>query len=387
MTTTNNPFKNIFIEFHILQSFPVTCLNRDDVGAPKTAVVGGVARARVSSQAWKRPVRLAMRDFGAKLGIRTKLISELIQEECIALGATKEQAKSCGDWFEGAFIKSKNTKPSKKIDDDSDAKNDSNESGTDDKSDIFLSPSEIKALAQKFADNKFGAATKLENSDQKKRAKEIAKILKDTNTHIDGIDIALFGRMVAQAAELDIEASASFAHAISTHKVSNEIEFFTAIDDRATDTESGSAHMGSLEFNSATYYRYISLNLGQLYDNLKGQYIPEAVESFVKALYVAVPTARQTTMSGGSSWDYANILVRKGQRLQLSFDKPTKTTIEGGYLQPSIEALEGELSKKRDMAGSLFGELRDIKLSAENNIDKLIGNLKEFTRSELKKYE
>ncbi|WP_227655814.1 type I-E CRISPR-associated protein Cas7/Cse4/CasC [Klebsiella pneumoniae] len=69
MTT---PFRNTRIEFHILQSFPVTCLNRDDVGAPKSAIVGGVSRARVSSQCWKRQVRLALPDFGIRLGVRSK---------------------------------------------------------------------------------------------------------------------------------------------------------------------------------------------------------------------------------------------------------------------------------------------------------------------------
>lgn len=67
-----NPLTNARIEFHILQSFPVTCLNRDDVGAPKTAVVGGVTRARVSSQCWKRQVRLALPNFGIKIALRTK---------------------------------------------------------------------------------------------------------------------------------------------------------------------------------------------------------------------------------------------------------------------------------------------------------------------------
>ena len=60
---------NTKIEFHILQSFPVSCLNRDDVGSPKSAMIGGVNRARVSSQCWKRQVRLAMHEFGIKLGI------------------------------------------------------------------------------------------------------------------------------------------------------------------------------------------------------------------------------------------------------------------------------------------------------------------------------
>lgn len=100
MTTTNNPAKNLRIEFHILQSFPVTCLNRDDVGAPKTAVVGNSTRARVSSQSWKRQVRLAMRDFGITTGTRTKLLKQLVAAKCLELGATPEQAEACGDKVE-----------------------------------------------------------------------------------------------------------------------------------------------------------------------------------------------------------------------------------------------------------------------------------------------
>ena len=90
LTQTNNPYRNVRLEFHILQSFPVTCLNRDDVGAPKTAMIGGTTRARVSSQCWKRQVRLAMRDFGAELGTRTKLIGNLIAKACTEKEATPE---------------------------------------------------------------------------------------------------------------------------------------------------------------------------------------------------------------------------------------------------------------------------------------------------------
>lgn len=92
MYNNDNPFTKIHIEFHILQSFPVTCLNRDDVGAPKTAIVGGSTRARVSSQCWKRSVRFAMQEFGIKLAIRTKLIDTLIVKACLKEGATQEQA-------------------------------------------------------------------------------------------------------------------------------------------------------------------------------------------------------------------------------------------------------------------------------------------------------
>jgi len=115
--------------------------------------------------------------------------------------------------------------------------------------------------------------------------------------------------------------------------------------------------MGSLEFNSATYYRYISLDLGQLAQTMGEEDLQKAIAAFTKALFVAVPSARQTTQSGASQWDFARVIVRKGQRLQLSFEEPVKLKgRESGYLQPSIEELKSQLDKKEKLAGSLFGK-------------------------------
>ncbi len=206
---SNNPFSHYRIEFHILQSFPATCLNRDDVGAPKTALIGGNTRARVSSQCWKRQVRLSMQDFGVKLGIRSKRIADYLAKACIALDADEKAATACGTKISEAF--SKDTL-------------------------FFFSDSEATAFAEYASENGFDAA--------KLNDKELQKIAKKSpESRRRCLDIALFGRMVAQAAELNVEAAASFSHAISTHKVSNEVEFFTALDDLAE--EPGSAHMGS----------------------------------------------------------------------------------------------------------------------------------------------
>lgn len=340
--TIHNPLQNVHIEFHILQSFPVTCLNRDDVGAPKTAMVGGVQRARVSSQAWKRPVRMAMHDFGAKLGMRTKHVASTIEQACIELGATDVQGNACGEMI--ASYLSKDTL-------------------------LFFTMTEAKAFAEYAKELDFDAK-KLKDKDAHKVAK------KTLNPAVDGIDIALFGRMVAQAADLNIEAAASFSHAISTHKVSNEVEFFTALDDLAT--EPGSAHMGSLEFNSATYYRYVSLDLGQLCQTLSGQNLPGAVENFTKALFVAVPSARQTTQSGASPWEFAKIFVRRGQRLQVPFETAIKAK-DGGFIQPSIDAMTGYLSRQEILHGSLFGKLAEYTYGQDENfsIDDLIAALKQ----------
>jgi CRISPR system Cascade subunit CasC len=240
---------------------------------------------------------------------------------------------------------------------------------------LFLSPKEIDILAEAFLKEGFNPDKVIKQTDAKKQAKEMAALIGNVNEAVDALDIILFGRMVAQAAELNVEASCSFAHAISTHKVSSEVEFFTAIDDESK--EPGSAHMGSLEFSSATYYRYISLNLGQLYGSLAGQSLPEAVEAFVKALFVAVPSARQTTMSGASPWDFAKIFVRKGQRLQVPFETAVKAK-DGGFLQPSIQALKDYLAKQEKLQASLFGKVAEYSYGEDTtfSIDDLVAALK-----------
>lgn len=336
----NNTYRNTRIEFHILQSFPVTCLNRDDVGAPKTAIVGGVTRARVSSQCWKRQVRLAMHELGVKLGTRTKKAEDVFTRACLVAGASEQQAAACGK------------KMAEQLSDDTL---------------LFVSDSEAAAFA--------AYAQELGYDDSKLKDKELAKVAKKALTPaVDALDIALFGRMVAKAADMNVEAAASFAHAISTHKVSNEVEFFTALDD--LQDEPGSAHMGSLEFNSATYYRYISLDLGQLAQTMGADDLKTAVAAFTQALFIAVPNARQTTQSGASPWEFARVLVRNGQRLQVPFETPVRAR-EGGYLQPSIDSLKSYLDKKEKLTGSLFGKLAAYEWGEDENysIDTLVADL------------
>lgn len=379
MSNEQNPASNLRIEFHILQSFPVTCLNRDDVGAPKTAVVGGSTRARVSSQCWKRQVRMQLKELGIVTGTRTKLLKQMVAQACLALGASEEQAEKCGATIEQVFIKGEDKKKGKKAkkgEEDAEAPEEVGAAGAKTDTLIFLSPSEIAKLAEAFKVQGFDPE-KVITQKGDKRAKEVAAIIGKPNLSVDGLDIALFGRMVAQAATMNVEAAASFAHAISTHKVTNEVEFFTALDD--LQEEPGSAHMGSLEFNSATYYRYVSLDVGQLWQSLCGVGVPEAVEAFIKALYLAVPSARQTTQSGASPWEYAQVFVRKGQRLQVPFETPVSKARDGGFLEPSKAALAEYLAKKEKLAGSLFGKIAGYTFGDDDNysVDGLIRDVKE----------
>jgi len=341
MNASTNPLQNLRIEFHILQSFPVTCLNRDDVGAPKTAVVGGTTRARVSSQCWKRQIRLALHDFGVTLAVRTKKVQQMVADQAVALGASPDQGLAVAAPIAEALTKDTLH---------------------------FFTHTEARAFAQYAQEKGFDPKA----IDPKEVIKVAKKVFKPA---VDGIDVALFGRMVAQAADLNVEAAASFAHALSTHRVANEVEFFTALDD--LQDEPGSAHMGSLEFNSATYYRYVRLDLGQLWQTLAGESVPEAVEAFVKALFVAIPAARQATQSGASHWEFAKVLVRRGQPLQVPFETAVKAQ-NGGFLQPSIDTLKDYLAKKEKLAGSLFGKQAEFTFGEDPDysIDHLVADLK-----------
>lgn len=337
-----NSFSKTRIEFHILQSFPVTCLNRDDVGAPKTAVIGGSLRARVSSQCWKRAVRQEMAGFGIKLAHRTKHSAELFTQACLSAGATQDQADACGSKM--SELLAKDTL-------------------------LFISDSEATAFAEYAKSYDFDVA--------KLKEKEIGKVAKKALTPAtDALDIALFGRMVAKVEEMNVEAASSFSHAISTHKVSNDLDFFTALDDRPAEGEQGSSHMGTTEFNSATYYRYISLDVGELARYMDQADIHNAITAFVKALYVAIPSARQSTQSGASAWDFARVIVRNGQRIQVPFETAIKAK-DGGFLAPSIEALKGHLDKIDKLSGSLSGKKAsfDWGQNEDFSIDDLIASL------------
>ena len=343
----SNPLQSTRIEFHILQSFPVSCLNRDDVGAPKNALIGGTQRARVSSQCWKRAIRRTMKEMGVTIATRTCLVVDFVSAACRERGATDEQASACGEALAKILQKIKNK---------------------DEKSNtlIYISKAETDAVAEFFKAHGFDA----DACD----GKDLLKVLKSSQRFkgnvMDGVDIALFGRMVASAPEVNVDAAVSVAHAISTHKAVSEVEFFTAVDDLKEDNDQqGAGHMGSLEFNAATYYRYISLDLGQLLENLGGDAdldLTPVITSFTKALFQAVPSARQSTMTASPMWDYAKVLVRKGQRLQVSFEDAVKTTrVCPSLLKASKATLQKQLERQEKLSGSLFGKIADFEFGED----------------------
>ena len=247
------------IELHILQSFPVSCLNRDDVGAPKTAVFGGATRARISSQCLKRAIRRAARDVLADTfeGSRTRKASEELAAALVIRSWSESDARITADEVLNSFLakENKKAKKSKKGDDESDEA-----SGTTSTL-LYFSPSEIDLLADGIHSAKTSGdaeASKLKDAAIKSLVKGLPK---------DAVDIGIFGRMVANAPDITLEGAGMFSHALSTHKTDNDLDFWTAVDDeKSLGDDAGAANMGIAEFNSACYYRYAALNLDLLFD-------------------------------------------------------------------------------------------------------------------------
>ena len=88
--------KRLYVDFHVLQTVPPSCVNRDDTGSPKTAVYGGATRARVSSQAWKHAIRKMFAEEMADMvetGKRTLKATDLVAGELAALAPELDDAR------------------------------------------------------------------------------------------------------------------------------------------------------------------------------------------------------------------------------------------------------------------------------------------------------
>jgi len=329
------------IELHILQSFPVSCLNRDDVGAPKSAIFGGATRARISSQCLKRAIReLARTEYpnGRFTGIRTKLLVGQLQKiltEQHKVPADRALEMACAvagtlNKKEGVPLPTENPEMDTLF---------------------FASPAQINTMAG-LAFKEFGLSGDIK-ADKKKFVKACLEI-----GIYDAADIALFGRMVAADSSLTLEGAAMFSHALSTHKVSNDIDFFATVDEAKDMSEDAGAGMiGTLEFTSATYYRYTALNLDLLWreDHL-GALSPDerrqVVDTFLRSTVMAVPGARKSSMNANTLPGYVLGIVKdKGQPIQLvnAFEKSVLP--KGGLFDVSRDAMLEHYRKLKEIWG------------------------------------
>jgi len=335
-TTTGSALRRLFLDVHALQTLPPANVNRDDSGSPKQALYGGIRRARVSSQAWKRATRLylAERQDRETSATRTKRLASLVAAALAArTGLEKEAAlRVCAAVVRASGIKMADKRP--------------------DQTSylIFLGRGQVDAIAAAIAPHAASLAA-LADKELDKAAGDID--IKPLLEQGHPLEVLLFGRMVADLADINVDATAQVAHAISTHAVDTEYDYYTAVDDENPAEDSGAGMIGTVEFNSATFYRYATLAVHALAEALPdADAAAEAARRFVEAFALSMPTGHQNAFAHRTRPDLVLAVLRGDQPVNLvtAFEEPV--TSREGIVRLSMARLAAEL----DRAGRMWSD-------------------------------
>lgn len=373
----------MFVELHLLQNFAPSNLNRDDTGSPKDCEFGAVRRARISSQCLKRATRTYFKDSGLlsadEVGTRTLRSVDQVSDLLVQRGMSKDEARTLvAAVLTGLGI----------------AAVDDKGRGIRTEYLLFLGQREVQRLAtfcdthrvelaplaqqyrQLVAQGVSNDDEDAEEGDSGKRRgkginkkglkKQLGEALKrsgvpadDFRRDLDGgraVDVALFGRMLADLPSINSDGACQVAHAISTHKVGVEFDFYTAVDDLQTRDETGAGMMGTIEFNSACFYRYANVDVDQLRRNLDGDtdLVLRAIEAYLRASILAIPTGKQNSMAAQNLPALVLAVVRERGLWSLAnaFERPARPTDDHGLVEESISKLDAQWGKLTRMYGA-----------------------------------
>ena len=367
----NKTSERLFLDIHAIQAVPPANINRDDTGSPKTAQFGGVTRARVSSQCWKRAIRNYFKEYSSinNVGMRTNELVSYIANLITKQDSTIKEddaLKLAENTINKAGIETKvrnNTKDKTKP--------------KITEAPFFISYKEAEA---------FAAACIAKETDKE----TLQNILKDELS----IDIALFGRMLAGEPTLNVDAAAQVAHAISTHAIEDEFDFFTAVDEKTIEGQTGAGMIGTIEYNSSTLYRYANIGLHNLYSQLHDKKdVIDSAKLFVDAFIKSMPTGKINSFAHQTLPQAIIVSLRDDRPVNMitAFEKPIKS--ENGYTAPSIVKLFEEYGKyDRILDKPRFTEylllddfnVANIGGNAVHNLNDLVSDLGEAISSNLK---
>jgi CRISPR system Cascade subunit CasC len=335
----------IFFEIHALQNFAPSNLNRDDAGAPKDALFGGVRRGRISSQCLKRAVReyfkeLIQQDTLATedLAFRTKRVLDAVTVHLTKKNRPETEAAEKARLALAAMeLMVKEDGKSEYL--------------------LFLGHREIERIAGIIHD-KWETITATEapliegkrpGKAKKKQAAQGAdpELRKSLDRVFDGgkaVDVALFGRMLADMPEKNQNAACQVAHAISTHGVEREFDFYTAVDDLKPEDTAGADMMGTVEFNSACFYRYAVVDWEKLVDNLQDdrKLAAKGLRAFLEGFVVTEPTGKQNTFAAHNPAEFVALSIRRNtapRNLANAFETPIRVRKDESLTGRSAEVL------------------------------------------------
>lgn len=340
---------SLFIEFHLIQNFSPSNLNRDDTGAPKDALFGGHRRARVSSQCFKRAIRIKAADLKSipeeNQAVRTKKLKELLEKRLGELGHL-EAGPRIELALAAAGLKVKEDGKTEYL--------------------LFLGRGEIEGFAQLIHKywNELGSAPAAVGKKTKKegKANAPAEVVKEAKALLDGkkaVDVAMFGRMLADMPEANQDAACQVAHALSTHRVEREFDYFTAVDDKGDADETGAGMIGQVEFNSATFYRYAVIDGQKLLRNLHPdkELALAGIKAFVQAMARAIPTGKQNTFAAHNPPSFVGVVLRHASPFNLAnaFEKPVWPKQDKELTALSVE----RLAEQDDKVSTVYGDGKD----------------------------
>ena len=335
---------NILIEVHALQNFAPSNLNRDDTGSPKDAIFGGTRRARISSQCIKRAIRqhfvTLVNGSGldhSDLASRTKRVLETLTRLLEKKGRAVEEAAAKARLALAAVeLSVKEDGKSEYL--------------------LFLGQREIASVAeiihQKWdtitapgpvstGDTKAGKAKKeaAQSADP-----ELRKALDAVFNGGKALDVALFGRMLADMPQKNQNAACQVAHALSTHAAEREFDFYTAVDDLKPEDTAGADMMGTVEFNSACFYRYAVVDWSKLIENLQGDagLAAKGLHAFLEGFVVAEPTGKQNTFAAHNPPEFVAVSVRRNtapRSLANAFETAVRTKKDESLTRVSANKL------------------------------------------------
>jgi CRISPR system Cascade subunit CasC len=345
----------MLIQIHILQNYAPANLNRDDTGAPKDAIFGGVRRGRISSQCLKRSIRRSAvfaEAFQAEglLGIRTKALPDLIKRELEQLGVEETAVRAIIARVPEIGRESQRRASEEEEGSGEEASTETEAAET--KQLIFIGHGELRPMAEKLA------ALYREQGTKKWTSLKIPDITKTLGGALPrSVDIAMFGRMTTSDAFENVQAAVQVAHALSANALTEEVDYYTAVDDLSG--ESGAGMIGDVEFNSSTYYKYFNVHWEQLVTNLGGDrtVAQRAVLALVEAACTTQPSGKQNSFAAHSLPDLVLVEVRE-RNLPVSyanaFAKPVRAVAGASLIEAAVQQLAGyvgRVSKVYDLDG------------------------------------
>ena len=351
-----------FFQFDYLTVYPPSNPNRDDQGRPKTAYFGGVPRLRLSSQSIKRAVRMSdimQTTLAGNLADRTRRASDSIRLALCKEGVAEDKAREAAIAVANVFGKL--------------SSKDNEKGASPEQPEVFtaqlafISSQEYEAgldAARKIAAGELGVD------------KDLARqILATADT---AVDIAMFGRMLADKPGFNREAAVHVSHPITTHKANVEDDYYTAVDDLNTREQTGAGFVGEAGFGSGVYYLHVSINEQTLIDNLGDEELAaKAIGAVAEGFATASPSGKRASFAHAPRAGV--ILARHGPQQPMDLSGAFLKPVRGDDL---LAASEDAMNATLKTMERVYGASADRRYSVSIPKDEgSLEGLKEWIRS------